>query len=71
MKPYLVFSGENSYPSGGWEDYQGSCDSLEEAKEKVLHCLGADWGHVVHKEAIVLRGERYGVAGKWTWEVPE
>lgn len=31
MKPYLLFMGSRYYPNGGWEDFKGSYDSLEEA----------------------------------------
>ncbi len=32
MKRYLVFCYEQYYPGGGWCDFQGSYDTLEEAK---------------------------------------
>ena len=32
MKRFLVFAGDYYYPSGGWEDFVGSFDTLEAAK---------------------------------------
>lgn len=32
LKRYLVFSFETYYPRGGWRDFHGSFDTLEEAK---------------------------------------
>lgn len=51
MKPYLLFAGDNYYPGGGWGDYIGSADSLEEAL--ALLPADADWHHVVHNDQIV------------------
>lgn len=31
MKRYLVFSNGGYYPNGGWGDFKGSFDTLEEA----------------------------------------
>jgi len=55
MKPYLLFYGMTYYPNGGWEDFQGSFDTLEEAKAAVP-AIGQGypgWGHIVHDGAIV------------------
>jgi hypothetical protein len=30
--PFLLFSGQEYYPQGGWRDYTGSFGSLDEAK---------------------------------------
>jgi hypothetical protein len=32
MKRYLVFAGVNYYPSGGWGDFHGDFDSIEEGE---------------------------------------
>lgn len=34
MKRYLLFSGSDYYPSGGWKDFNDSFDSAEEARAK-------------------------------------
>ena len=46
MKKYLVFSGDNYYPAGGWADFDGAFDDLEEAKLAASD-PNFDWGHVV------------------------
>lgn len=37
MKRYLLFIFETYYPSGGFLDYGGSFDTVEEAKSHVLN----------------------------------
>lgn len=37
LKRYLVFEFEQYYPAGGWNDFVGSFDTLEEARKK------SDW----------------------------
>ena len=32
MKRYLLFAGDNYYPCGGWNDFEGSFDTKEEIK---------------------------------------
>ena len=34
MKRYLVFAYDQFYPSGGWNDFVGAFDTLEEAESK-------------------------------------
>ena len=52
---YLVFTGDNFYPSGGWNDFYRQFDTLEEA-ELIINTLVTkssnwhypnDWAHVV------------------------
>lgn len=33
MKPYLLFAGEDYYPSGGMEDFRGTFNTIAEAVE--------------------------------------
>lgn len=50
MKQFLLFSGLDRYPSGGWEDFQGSFDSFQDAALLVANNNGVihfDWWHVV------------------------
>lgn len=49
MKRYLVFVGYDYYPAGGWYDFEGSFDSIEEAKAKILSLEG-DWYQVIDSE---------------------
>lgn len=54
MKAYLVFLGENYYPCGGWEDFRGDFDSLEEALNYIKYQEPHyNWGHVVYKSKII------------------
>lgn len=49
MGRYLVFAGHFYYPSGGWDDFKGSFDSLKDAKKQARDTFdkGCDWYHVV------------------------
>jgi hypothetical protein len=54
MKRYLIFAGSNYYPSGGWDDFRGSTDTLDEATS-IAKGGRHDWWHVVdtHTETEV------------------
>ncbi len=56
MKPFLLFAGDTYYPRGGWGDYIGGGDTMDEAL--ALLPPDADWHHVVHNEGIVKEGAR-------------
>jgi hypothetical protein len=50
-KRFLVFAGDGYYPCGGFNDYKGTADTLDEAKE-LLRLFFKDnswgtWSHVV------------------------
>ncbi len=47
MKRYLLFCMESYYPSGGWDDFCGDFDSIEEAKERMRAQQHTDYWHVV------------------------
>lgn len=57
MNKYLLFGGDVYYPRGGFDDYQGEFDSLEEAesyaKEKFPDTPRFEWWHIVHDDIIV------------------
>lgn len=42
MKRYLLFAGQEYYPSGGWFDFRGSYDDCEAAVD-VSKTLGTVW----------------------------
>lgn len=46
MKRYALFSGDAYYPAGGWDDFRGSFDTLDEAVAAAQK-RGDDWSHVV------------------------
>jgi hypothetical protein len=45
-KPFLVFAGEQYYPSGGWDDFRGAFETLEAAKDYMIKNQ-RDWGHII------------------------
>lgn len=51
MKRYLVFSGEDYYPLGGWKDVAGDharrLNALAHARSLVTKPEGHDWAHVI------------------------
>ena len=52
MKPYLLFCGDTYYPLGGWEDFKGSFDTLEDARAAMpIHEYS--WAHIAFDGAIV------------------
>lgn len=48
----MLFAGCNYYPYGGWEDYQGTFETVEEAVKKLM---GLGWAHIVMGGEIVKR----------------
>ena len=51
MKKYLVFIGGNFYPEGGWHDFVGDFDTLQDALVKVV-LLKDDWFHIVDRDTM-------------------
>lgn len=49
MKRFLLFSGDIYYPGGGWNDFQGDFDTLNEATDKAIE-LKRDWDQIVDTE---------------------
>lgn len=48
MTRFLLFEGDDYYPSGGWEDYTGAYETQEAAEEaKSDHSINGGWAHVV------------------------
>ena len=56
MKRYALFGGLDYYPGGGWEDFIGTFDTIEEATRAVSGSGGVpyeskprdpDWWHIV------------------------
>lgn len=45
MKRFLVFSGDNYYPQGGFDDFRSDHDTIEEAKQAAESANG-DWAQV-------------------------
>lgn len=57
MKRFLVFGGDNYYPRGGWDDFQGDFEFIDLAISAILNPTGArswyDWAHIVSYGAII------------------
>lgn len=67
---YLVFAGDNYYPSGGMGDFESAHESYEDARGAALACAGhgchgdigvSDWAHVVDSSTLKIV---FQVAGK-------
>lgn len=59
MNKYAVFAGYNYYPSGGWNDFVGFCETLDQAYKLVLHTKG-DWYEIVEiqQNLIISKGNK-------------
>ena len=49
IKRFLVFAGDFYYPGGGWDDFRGDFETLEEAELKVKQ-LERDWAQIIDCE---------------------
>ncbi len=60
MNRFLLFDGDNYYPCGGWGDFRGAYDTLDEAIKAAESCEQSfSWWHIVDMETlqIVKEGE--------------
>ena len=48
MKRYLLFCMESYYPNGGWDDFVGSYDTVEEARTDARR----DFWHIIDTETL-------------------
>ena len=45
---YIIFSGDVYYPSGGWEDFYDTAESLLDAEHSYKNAININgWAHVV------------------------
>jgi hypothetical protein len=49
MKRFYLFAGYNYYPAGGWDDFNDSFDSVDEAI-KIGKEHPGDWYHVIDSQ---------------------
>lgn len=42
---YQIFAGYDYYPSGGWSDHHGGCDSITQAVDAAI-ATDAEWWHI-------------------------
>ncbi len=71
MKRFLLFAGDDYYPSGGWGDFVGSYDSVEEAIPDAY----SEWAHIVDTATgdVVREGTRprnRRTHTEWAWTTP-
>ena len=60
MRRYLLFSGDNYYPSGGWRDYKGAFTTINDAFEFLASVSTKDWWQIVDTfdQTIVRESQR-------------
>jgi hypothetical protein len=67
LKRFLAFSGDYDSNKGGWDDFCGDFDSIEEA-EQYLRIMNAffDWFQIVDTEKLetVVGGPIRGILGR-------
>lgn len=79
-KRYALFAGMRYYPDGGWEDFKGLFETIEDAQafsrdslnEKDEEFLVYDWGQIVDllTEKVVFEA-LVEYKTEWEWEAPE
>jgi len=47
MKRYLLFYGSYYYPDGGWNDFEGDYDTVEEAMDDFILEHSDDWYQII------------------------
>lgn len=72
MDRYLLFSGSNFYPEGGWVDFNGYFSSVEDCKkhlENLHEETWCKWAHIVHKDKVILcaSGNPNFRIKEWIW----
>lgn len=63
MKRYALFSGDYYYPNGGWDDFKGTFDTINEAL--AAHTVEEySWFHVVDlttgEKVVIADGALHG-----------
>lgn len=54
MKRYLVFKFQQFYPLGGWFDFRGAFDSLDDAVKDAEAWEESGYAHVVDTETMSI-----------------
>jgi hypothetical protein len=63
MKRFLLFAGYDYYPHGGWNDFKGAFDTIEEAQTAFTKFIQEDsgftWGHILDtsKVKVILQAD--------------
>jgi len=78
MSKIMLFAGNNYYPEGGWEDFRGEYDSIEEAKKVLLRdfkdkfgILSDGWAHFVEDGKIIETASFDDCIYKTGWKFEE
>ena len=64
LKRFLVFGGDNYYPCGGWNDFQGSYETYELALKWATASPSGDWWHIVDSETGEMVADQNGYSQK-------
>lgn len=62
MPRYLLFGGDQYYPEGGWHDFRGGFDTVEEAWRGAAR--GWDWWHIVDTSSGEIVEDHLATKGK-------
>lgn len=69
MKRYALFVGETYYPAGGWNDFVGFFDTLEEAKTMAVEpendAVSGWWFNIVDLTTGVIVVEDADLESRW------
>lgn len=71
MKRYLTFGGSSYYADGGWLDFKGCGDTIEEAASLATRMAehdAIDWWHVVDSQSGKIVA---GISGIYSGELPD
>lgn len=76
---YMLFSGTNHYPYGGWDDFKGYFTSINNAKlwlQKNVPDASHKWAHIVYEHKIIMWGSEksdrlVSEYGLWEWRLDE
>lgn len=61
MKRFLLFSGSNYYPMGGWYDLKGLFMTLESATRAASKYKDNDWWHIVDADTLMIVATEKGM----------
>lgn len=72
---YKLFCGESYYPNGGYDDFNGNFETIEDAKNAALEIckdMSNCWAHIVCDDEIIETGcrDHYLECDKWQWMKP-
>lgn len=74
LKRFLVFKGDHYYPGGGWRDFRGDFEYLEDALVWIQSApadSSGSWAHVydIEQKKVVVRQVSTGSERNWTQDV--